>query len=201
MRYLVNKLTGGRVLNIGVGGGTFEEVASKQGADVYSLDPSEKAISVLADRLGMKGKAKVGHSQNIPFKNEFFQDVVISEVIEHLPDRDLQKTLEEVQRVLIPGGRIIGTVPANERLSDQFVICPHCGDGFHRWGHVQGFNPLRIAALLGGYFKVEEISTHLFLTWSLLNWKGKILGFVKKLLFGLGVHGNNEIIVFVGIKP
>ncbi len=190
-----------RVLNIGIGAGNFEQAAIRLGLDVYSLDPNEKSVVFLRQRFGVGEKAKVGYSQKIPFVNLFFDAVVISEVIEHLSDEVIENTLSEISRVLMPGGQIIGTVPAREKTSEQLAICPNCAKHFHRWGHVQTFDSNRIQTLLAKYFKVEEVFERPFITWSTLNWKGKATALLKILLYFPGIHGSNENIVFIANKP
>ncbi|MCZ7622147.1 MAG: class I SAM-dependent methyltransferase [Candidatus Kuenenia sp.] len=94
--------------------------------------------------FGMGEKAKVGYSQETPFNNLLFDAVVISEVIEHLTDEAIENTLSEISRILMPGGQIIGTVPAREKISEQRAVCPNCAKHFHRWGHIQTFDSNRI---------------------------------------------------------
>src|SRR6185312_3250597 len=98
--------------------------------------------------LGLAEKARHGYSQDIPFNDGMFDVVIMSEVLEHLTDTVIASTLTEVHRVLKPGGRFIGTVPADEKLSSEQVICPDCGKIFHRWGHVQEFSTDRLRSLL-----------------------------------------------------
>lgn len=201
LRFLAKKVKPkGKVLNIGVGGGTFEDIAISLGLDVYSLDPSERTINGLRQKYGVNEKAQVGYSQEIPFTDNFFDAVVISEVIEHLPEEVLWKTLEEIYRVLIPNGLLVGTVPARENLIEQTVVCPHCGSNFHRWGHLQNFDTNSMRVLLSMHFKIEELYERPFVTWSNLNWKGFILSFIKVLLYFTGIHGSNENIVFIARK-
>ena len=201
LRYLARRIQpGGRVLNIGVGTGIFEEIAVKRGLDVYSLDPSESTIAMLRRRFHSDEKARTGYSQNIPFHDGFFDSVVISEVVEHLTPGESELTLKEIARVLAPGGRILGTVPAREDLKAQLMVCPHCGGHFHRWGHLQSFDPHRIAALLSPYFRVEAVRQRPFHNWSHMNRKGKMAGSAKMLLYYLGIHGSNENIFFAAVK-
>jgi len=51
---------GGKVLNIGVGSGIFEEIGRDKGLDVYSLDPSPRSIETLRARFKVGTKAQVG---------------------------------------------------------------------------------------------------------------------------------------------
>lgn len=186
-----------KLLNVGVGNGLFENIAMKSGIDVYALDPSEKSIAYLNEKVGMNGKAKSGYLQDIPFENTYFDFVVVSEVLEHLADNALNKSLSEIDRVLASGGYLLGTVPARENLSDQLVVCPNCGHKFHRWGHVQSFDKNRLSDLLSQKFQVQEISEKIFVTWSSLNWKGKALAMTKLLFHALGNQSSGNSLYFI----
>lgn len=174
LSFLAKMVSRQKVLNIGVGNGAFEELALKNGADVFTLDPSEDAIEKIRLRLNLDEKAKVGYCQDIPFPDEHFDAVIISEVLEHLDETTLLKTLNEIFRVLKDRGRLIGTVPSNENLDTQRIVCPECGTKFHRWGHVQSFSLKRLNILLRQYFIVEEIYSRPFIRYPVLNRKGKI---------------------------
>ena len=169
LSFLAEKIRPGqKVLNIGVGGGVFESIGLSMGLDIHSLDPGEKSISNLRNKFGLSEKFKVGTSNKIPFLNNFFDVVVMSEVLEHLSDADLRESLVEVHRILVPSGRFIGTVPCEEDLTDNVVVCPHCDSKFHRWEHKQSFNHDRIRQLLSAGFRVEKLHNRLF-----VNWKNK----------------------------
>ena len=77
----------------------------------------------------------VGDALELPFPDESFDAVVCSEVLEHLPEYG--PALDEVVRLLRPGGRLGVSVPryGPERL------CWLLSDGYHRveGGHVRIF--------------------------------------------------------------
>lgn len=197
LTYLADQLAvPGKVLDIGVGSGVFEEFAAARGLEVYALDPSERSIAALRERLALGERAQVGYSTAIPFPDDTFDAVVVSEVLEHLTDEVLAQSLPEIRRVLRPGGLLIGTVPARERLADQIVVCPDCGSRFHRWGHKQSFDCARMSALLSEHFDVERVYERRFVTWSILNWKGKVAALLQLGLHAVGVKGSNENVVF-----
>ncbi|MBD0372241.1 MAG: class I SAM-dependent methyltransferase [Pyrinomonadaceae bacterium] len=191
---------GAKVLNVGVGAALFEETAIKLGLDVYSLDPDDETIARLTKRTGMEGRAMTGTLQSIPFDAEAFQAVVVSEVLEHLSDEAIEKALSEIHRVLLRGGFVMGTVPARENLLEQLAVCPHCGEKFHRWGHLQSFDEARLKAMLSGYFEVEAIEEKHLDSWSQLNWKGKALSLVKQSLLAVGVSGSGNSLYFSATK-
>lgn len=147
--FLAKQINSGMsVLNIGVGRGGLEGILINRGIKVSCLDPNEDSINGLRKQYALGDRAQVGFSQCIPFLDGQFDVVIMSEVLEHLADDILILTLTEVRRVLKADGLFIGTVPADERLKANCVACPHCGQTFHRWGHVQSFSLTRLQELL-----------------------------------------------------
>jgi ubiquinone/menaquinone biosynthesis C-methylase UbiE len=176
----------------------LEHILIEKSVLVSCLDPGEEAVGKLQKKYDLGESAQVGFSQDIPFPSGEFDVVVMSEVLEHLNDEILKLTLGEVRRVLKPGaGRFIGTVPADENLLEGRVICPHCNDAFHRWGHVQSFNMANLDALLATHFTDIKISRHFFGEFAALNWKGRMSWIAKKALLKFGVKGNSENYFFL----
>lgn len=200
LRYLVSKakkITKYQTpfaLNIGVGDGFLENQLMKQGWKIYSLDPIETAIK----RLRIKGIwGGVGVIEALPYKSNSFDVVFCSEVLEHLSDKQLKVGLKEVYRILKPDGYFLGTVPNHETLNDNIVVCPNCGQIFHRWGHQQQFDQGRLYNLIPDGLNVLTIKTKLFIQWKGINFKRKVAAFLKLILFYLGSHGSNETIFFL----
>jgi SAM-dependent methyltransferase len=200
--YVASRIAqGDRVLNIGVGRGGLEDILVRRGVDVCSLDPGEKSIERVRTRYSLPAsKAKVGFSQAIPFPDNDFDVVVVCEVLEHLSDEVIAATFAEAERVLKPGGRFVGTLPADENLIESRVVCPHCGEAFHRWGHLQSFSDSRLRSLLSARFRDVEVSRHFFGETSTLNWKGRLLWTLKKSLIRLGVKGAFESYYFSAVR-
>ena len=205
IRFLVRQLTlraktGAAVLNVGVGNGLFEELAIRAGMNAYSLDPDAESIARLNSLPEMKAGARVGCLEAIPFAADAFAAVVVSEVLEHLSDDALGRALSEIHRVLVPGGIIIGTVPASENLSEQLTVCPCCGENFHRWGHLQSFDASRLRALLSEGFKVQVIQEKFLAPWAFLDWKGKTVCVVKNFFLSLGISWPGASLYFAANK-
>jgi SAM-dependent methyltransferase len=161
-----------KVLNVGIGNGYLEALLLEGGFDVYSLDPSENAIQAITEKLGVvDGRFRVGSAAAMPFGNGFFDFVVMSEVIEHLDDITLADCLKELRRVLKPGGSFLGTCPDDEDLSRNTVICPHCGEKFHRVGHTRNFTQRSLRDLLSLHFGASTCRSFRGMH---LNWKGLI---------------------------
>ncbi len=164
LRFLAERCPPGtRVLNIGAGSGYLEKLLAGRGVEVCSLDPCGDSIARLQVELNMGERAKQGYSQDIPFNAGHFDKVIMTEVLEHLPEDVLHATVDEVRRVLKPGGQFVGTVPYREDLQANEAICPHCQAQFHRWGHQQSFDAASLGGLLRRHgFRVERIYPRTF---------------------------------------
>lgn len=182
--YIAQQIASGMsVLNIGVGRGGLENILIKKGVLVSCLDPSDSSIDRLREQYDLGERAQIGFSQSMPFPDRQFDIVVMSEVLEHLSDEVLGSTLVEVRRVLKPEGRFIGTVPANEALLDNRTVCPHCGEVFHRWGHLQSFSLPRLRELLSNNnFEVLRTETRAFPDWRRNGWKNFIKNLIRYVL-------------------
>ena len=195
--FVANQITPGmRVLNIGVGRGGLESILVDRKIRVSSLDPGEKSIERVRRQFGLGDAAKVGFSQDMPFADAEFDVVVVCEVLEHLSDEVIAATFDEAERVLKPGGRFMGTLPADENLSESRVICPHCGEAFHRWGHLQSFTEQRLRTMLSTKFRDVRISRRYFGEGRSLNWKGRLIWSLKRTMVQLGVKGSLESYFF-----
>lgn len=161
---------GSRILNIGIGSGYFETLLIKQGFNIYSIDPSKKTVQKISRRLGMHRKAKSAYCHKIPFPDNYFDFVVMTEVLEHIPDELLQKSIGEVRRVLNKKGIFFGTVPYKESLTENQVICPNCYSHFHRWGHNQSFDLNSLTNLLqeNGFY-IQKLQVRAFCDFSRLS--------------------------------
>jgi len=153
----------GRVLNIGIGPGRLERLLQDRGWQVSALDPSAAPVAKLTP-LGID--ARCGYAQQMPFETASFDIVIASEVLEHIQPETRAQVLIEITRVLAPGGWFVGSVPHDENLSEQEVICPDCGKIFHRWGHVSSFD---LGSLHDELSRVFDLTTCRRL--SFVDWK------------------------------
>ncbi len=201
LRYILGHLSSGmKVLDIGVGNGTFEELALAKGVEVHALDPSSTSIETLKKHTNLGDKAKVGYSQAIPFPELFFDAVVMSEVLEHLSEEALGATLKEVMRVLKPSAIFVGTVPSREDITQSLVVCPHCGDKFHRWGHQRSYTPESLRGWLSVGFDVNCIIERKFITLERRAGLAWLLALGRLLINRLGVRIPDESLFFLARK-
>ena len=97
-----------RVLEIGCGLGTDGAQFAKAGADYTGVDLTNAAIELARKRFelfGLTGKFQVADAENLDFPDESFDVVYSHGVLHHTPDIDA--AVQEIHRVLKPGGRAI----------------------------------------------------------------------------------------------
>ncbi len=99
---------GKRLLEIGCGLGTDLLQFAKGGAEVTGVDLTTASIDLVKKRFALYGlpvRAQVGDAERLPFSDASFDVVYSFGVLHHTPNT--RKTIDEVYRVLKPGGRII----------------------------------------------------------------------------------------------
>ncbi len=96
------------LLDVGAGDGHFASLLFPDGVDV-GIDPSKEAVR-MAEALGVYRKLLVASACRLPFPSESFRSIISNCVLEHIPDLDA--ALDEIARVLMPGGLFALTVPS-----------------------------------------------------------------------------------------
>ena len=111
---------GERVLDLGCGAGRHAFEMYRRGADVVAFDQDVDELERVRDMFaemrragevpdGAEADVKEGDALSLPFADGEFDRIVAAEILEHVP-ADLQ-ALDELVRVLRPGGTIALTVP------------------------------------------------------------------------------------------
>jgi ubiquinone/menaquinone biosynthesis C-methylase UbiE len=97
----------GRVLELGFGPGHLQAALHEKGIRAFGLDESRQMLRLAGRRLGSRGipvRLSRGHAQRLPFPAEAFDRVAATFPSEYIFE---SQTLEEVYRVLVPGGRLV----------------------------------------------------------------------------------------------
>ncbi|KAF4690084.1 Hexaprenyldihydroxybenzoate methyltransferase, mitochondrial [Perkinsus olseni] len=108
----------GRYLDVGCGGGLLtEEMASTYGYNITGIDISEASLQQARQHINNLSNLSFekGTIYSIPFPDNSFDGVIVSDVFEHL--LDLRKAATEVYRVLKPGGVLVFDTVARTRLT------------------------------------------------------------------------------------
>lgn len=146
---------GAKILDIGCGAGrhiceAFRiEGVTAVGADV-SFDDMVEAREKLNfhEKVGEHGGGvwalSAADVNNLPFKNNAFDLVICSEVLEHIPDHEA--AVFEIMRVLKPGSNLVVSVP---RYMPE-KICWALSDEYHNAnrGHIRIYKKNELVSLL-----------------------------------------------------
>jgi SAM-dependent methyltransferase len=143
------------VLDLGCGAGRHAFEAFRRGAHVVALDTDEGELQKVAGMFAamraageVPGRASArsvaGDATAMPFPDGCFDRVIAAEVLEHIPAD--QAALDELARVLRPGGLAAVTVPS--WLPER--ICWRLSEDYHNvpGGHVRIFTRPELEAKL-----------------------------------------------------
>jgi 2-polyprenyl-3-methyl-5-hydroxy-6-metoxy-1,4-benzoquinol methylase len=100
-----------RVLDVGCGPGFWARHLVRSGAIYTGIDISARSVGLARRSLelnGLAGGVVNGNAEALPFANDTFDAVVSEGVIHHTPDT--QACVDEIWRVLKPGGRAVVSV-------------------------------------------------------------------------------------------
>lgn len=146
---MATDLSGGRrVLDYGCGPGFLIEHLLREKITCRGFDFSEVSVNRVNERFASSPYWKGAISANelpLPFKDGEFDLVTCLETLEHLDDATLEATLNEISRVLAPGGMAVFTTPHDENLRAASIMCPFCNCEFHRVQHVRSFDRRTLA--------------------------------------------------------
>lgn len=146
----VKTRAGRRIVDLGCGTGGYALMLQRAGFDVTALDSNAEHVAAAAS-LGVTAREVNGA---LPFADRSVDTLIMIEVLEHVPDADIESLLEEVRRVVRTN--VLLTVPDCgdvSTLQPAGITCEH----FLASDHVQFFTARSLSALLSRFFPKVEI--------------------------------------------
>ncbi|ROZ88637.1 class I SAM-dependent methyltransferase [Gordonia sp. OPL2] len=144
-----------KAIDIGAGQGRHSFEMFRRGADVIAFDQSEKDMGEVAEMFdammaeghvpaAAKARAEVGDALRLPYADNSFDVVLMSEILEHIPSDEA--AIAEMVRILKPGGVAAVTVP---RYWPE-KVCWALSDEYHEveGGHVRIYKASELAGKL-----------------------------------------------------
>jgi len=118
---IARRKPGGKLLEVGCSMGTDLLQLARRGMKVTGIDLTEEGIKLAEKRFAMYGlpaELKIDDAENLSFADNTFDVVYSFGVLHHTPDT--QKSIDEVLRVLKPGG--LAVIMLYHRRSFNYVV-------------------------------------------------------------------------------
>jgi SAM-dependent methyltransferase len=137
---------GTRLLDLGAGDGNVALAAARAGADAVAVDPAPALVALGRARSQACGLAvdwRVGKPDSLPFDDSSFDCVGSNFGVIHA--RDSRRAVDEIDRVLRPGGSVLVTAWASAGLMGRVLRLAGEVEGRgpgdarpERWGRYEG---------------------------------------------------------------
>ena len=137
------------IVDIGCGNGIITNVLGAH-FNVTAVDRSKKALSFV------QTKKVVASADDIPLPDDSFDMVFSSEMLEHLEDDTLIKSVAEMKR--LSKKYIFITVPNSENPDKLSVKCPECGYVYNTSNHLRSFEVDKIMKLFPEYKPIKTFT-------------------------------------------
>jgi SAM-dependent methyltransferase len=126
LRDVIERGKPGTLLELGCGTGLFLELATRWGLQVAGVEGSAEAVALAKERFPKLNIIHHRLSNELPFLDKSCDNVLLNQVIEHLPPNILKNTLDESFRVLKPGGIIFIFSPGKANWREVQKDPTHC---------------------------------------------------------------------------
>ena len=143
------------ILDVGTGNGAFLTYLERNPPDnqtklkLIGLERSQSAIKASM----CQSEIIYASADKIPYSDQSFDLVSALEVIEHLPYKTYEKTIQEIER--IAKKYILISVPYREKR--VLIKCPYCGCSFQPNYHMRRFDNSKMKTLFD-LFELKDIS-------------------------------------------
>lgn len=120
---------GGKILDLGFGDGRNLSLLYNCGLHVYGVEITEETVELgkkNMEMLEVTAELKVGSNMEIPYDDHFFDYILASSSCYYVDgDATFDDNMNEIKRVLKPGGSFIANFPAfidNDKIPVSFIL-------------------------------------------------------------------------------
>jgi len=115
------------ILDVGCSSGALSMRAASFNKQITGIDPEDKGIVKFKQWRRQKNilntKIDKGVTENLPYKENSFEAIICSEVLEHV--QDIKKSVDEMYRVLKPKGFLFLSMPNKFGFDWWFLMIRH----------------------------------------------------------------------------
>jgi len=158
--------TGGRLLDIGFGGGDFLRFMKECGWDVSGVDYNDRMVELASQELGIDARA--GQLEDAGFDDASFDVVTLWGVLEHV--QSPRETIAEIRRITADGALLViytqnAAAPEARLLGEDWFI-------YEAPRHLYSFDEHNLTRLLESEgFRVAEVVYETPLYYCQMNWQ------------------------------
>lgn len=137
----------GRILDYGCGEGFFLSKIRAFSKFLYGIDISAQVIKKAASKYPDIDFNAIDNQNTLPYPDNYFDTVCAIDVLEHV--LDIEGTLEEINRILVPGGNFLIATSELTKLK-ILVIAFTCLDKYFYPAspHIRYFTKRNLASIL-----------------------------------------------------
>lgn len=142
----------GKLLELGYGSGLSLLELSTAADEVHGIDTHDNLDKVYAMLAKESTSAKLvkGNITSMPYSDNEFDCIVAISIFEHIAD--LEKTMQEIYRILKPGGILLAGFPSKSKITD--MLFASVGFDYNK-EHISGHK--QIIAALNRHFNNSKL--------------------------------------------
>jgi len=129
-RALVHLIDPGRVLDVASGDGVMAELLAMRAKSIDCIDVSERVVEAGRKRVKSLDHVRFhrGDMHALPFENDSYDTLLVLHALTYSDQPE--RVFTEAQRVLIPGGQLLGATLARHRYRSEVETFGHLNCGF-----------------------------------------------------------------------